>query len=231
MKTAIICRALVSRFPGETIISASGIRREESPRRAKAPVSAPQKRLTNIRKRTTGYDWHPIIDATLEDVLNSHAAHRFPLHEAYTTYGSSRVSCSFCILASKSDLAASASCPDNADIYREMVALEARSTFSFQDSGWLGDVAPHLLGEDLRAKLEEAKRKAALREEAEARIPKHLLYVKGYPVFVPTWEEARVIAEVRGEVSALVGLNVSYTDPARVIDRIQELMWLNDKKR
>lgn len=231
MKTAIICRALVNRFPGQTIISASGIRREESPRRAKAPVAAAQPKLTSKTKGTSGFDWHPIIDATLEDVLSTHAREEFPLHEAYTAFGSSRVSCSFCILASKSDLAASASCPDNADIYREMVELEARSTFSFQDSGWLGDVAPHLLADELRARLEAAKAKAARREELESRIPRHLLYVKGWPVCVPTWEEARVIGEVRGEIGEMLGLGVGYTSAASVIDRIQELMWLNDQKR
>ena len=39
LKTSIICRALVQRFPGQTILSATGIRRQESPNRAKAPVA------------------------------------------------------------------------------------------------------------------------------------------------------------------------------------------------
>jgi 3'-phosphoadenosine 5'-phosphosulfate sulfotransferase (PAPS reductase)/FAD synthetase len=39
LKTSIICRALVQRFAGQTILSAIGIRRQESPNRAKAPVA------------------------------------------------------------------------------------------------------------------------------------------------------------------------------------------------
>ena len=39
LKTSIICRALVQQFPGQTIVSATGIRRQESPNRANAPVA------------------------------------------------------------------------------------------------------------------------------------------------------------------------------------------------
>jgi hypothetical protein len=44
-------------------------------------------------------------------------------------------------MSSKQDLTASATCEDNHAIYREMVGLEATSTFAFQDSNWLADVA------------------------------------------------------------------------------------------
>jgi len=37
LKTAIICRELVKRFPGQTILSVAGIRREESDNRKNAP--------------------------------------------------------------------------------------------------------------------------------------------------------------------------------------------------
>jgi hypothetical protein len=43
------------------------------------------------------------------------------LHEAYTTYGSTRVSCAFCIMGSEHDLRASAGCADSVAIYREMM--------------------------------------------------------------------------------------------------------------
>lgn len=229
LKTAIICRELIKRFPGQAIVSVAGIRREESARRAKSPVAQAQPKLTSKKHRTSGVDWHPILDFKLEDVWLGHRRRDFPLHEAYETFGSSRVSCAFCIMGSQSDLKASASCVDNQDIYREMVELEARSSFAFQ-SNWLGDVAPELLDESLRAAVAEAKENAKAREAEESRIPKHLLYVKGWPVRVPTWDEAETMAEVRRSVGALLGLSVRYTDPASIIDRHQELMYAQDSK-
>lgn len=230
LKTAVICRELIKRFPGQTIMSVTGIRREESARRANAPVVAPQPKLASKKHKTSGIDWHPILDFKLEDVWLGHKRRAFPLHEAYTAFGSSRVSCAFCIMGSASDLKASASCPDNQDIYREMVELEARSTFAFQ-SGWLGDVAPELLSAELREWIRGAKEKAAAREAEEARIPLHLLYQKGWPVYVPTWAEAEVMGDVRRKVGASLKLNVRYTDPASIIDRHQELMFLKDSKK
>jgi 3'-phosphoadenosine 5'-phosphosulfate sulfotransferase (PAPS reductase)/FAD synthetase len=230
LKTAVICSYLVKRFPGQQILSVTGIRRDESPNRRKASICSVQKKLTNKTHRTSGFDWHPILDFTLADVLSGHKRRRFALHEAYTTFGSSRVSCAFCILGSQSDFRASASCTENQDIYREMVELEAESTFSFQDKHWLGDTAPELLSQDLLTRLARAKDLARQRERLEAQIPKHLLYVKGWPVFVPTWDEATLIANVRRQVGKIMGLKVEYTDPYSVIDRHQELMFIQDHR-
>jgi hypothetical protein len=49
MKTAIIARDLVRRFPHHTILSVSGIRREESSGRAGAPVAKVQPKLHSAR--------------------------------------------------------------------------------------------------------------------------------------------------------------------------------------
>lgn len=222
LKTAIICRELVKRFPGQTILNVVGIRREESPNRAKAPIYKPQPRLTSAAHGTTGYDWLPILDWTRQDVIDLHTVRGFPLHEAYRT--NSRVSCVFCILASRADLLASTTWPEHAALYREMVDLEITSTFAFQDSTWLGDLAPHLLTEAQRTGLAEAKQRAQAREAIEARIPSHLLYTKGWPTCMPTAAEARLLASVRREIGALMGLEVSYTDAASVLDRYAELM-------
>lgn len=230
LKTAIICRELIRQFPGQTILSASGIRRDESPKRMKAPVAAPQPRLTSTTHATSGLDWHPILEWTKADVFAYHQQCGFPLHEAYTRYGSSRVSCAFCILGSAADLAAAATCPDNHAIYRRMVDLEIVSTFSFHDTSWLGDVAPHLLSEQLRIGLALAKINAVRRQEAEARIPGHLLYTKGWPTCMPTWAEAQMLSEVRRSVAATVGLTISYTTPSAIIDRYGELMEANEAK-
>ena len=227
LKTAIICRELVTRFPHEVILSVSGLRRQESPTRALAPVYAAQAKLTSVTSHTSGYDWHPILAWTLEDVLAYHRAHNLPLHEAYTRYGTSRVSCTFCILSSLHDLVHSATCPDNHDIYRELVELEIASTFRFQESRWLGDIAPHLLSEDMQRRLKDSQRRAALREAAEARIPTHLLYSKGWPQVMPTEAEARLLSSVRRHVADIMDLPVLYTEPHAILDRYAELMALN----
>ena len=57
LKTAIICRELTRRFPGTTILSASGIRRQESPGRAKAPIAKAQPKLSSVTHRTKGLRW------------------------------------------------------------------------------------------------------------------------------------------------------------------------------
>lgn len=222
MKTAIICRELVKRFPGQTIVSVAGIRRDESPNRAKAEISKQQNKLTSTTHQTTGYDWLPILDWTKQDVIDLHEARDFPLHEAYTT--NSRVSCVFCILASKADLVASTTWPEHAPLYRAMVDLEIASTFAFQDSGWLGDLSPSLLSSAQRTGLAEAKRRARKRTWIEAEIPGHLLYTKGWPTCMPTRDEARVIARVRLAIGELLDLDCLYTDAGAVEQRYAELM-------
>lgn len=223
LKTAIICRELVRRFPGTTILSACGIRRQESPNRRKAPIAREQAKLRSALHRTRGLDWNAIIEWDLEDVLALHAARAFPLHEAYTVHGSSRVSCGFCIMGSRPDLAAAAGAAEHADLYREMVDLECVSSFAFQSSGWLGDVAPWLLGESVMD-LCRAKDVARERERIEAEIPDHLLYTKGWPTCVPTYPEARLISEVRGQIGVLLGIEIHHGSPEMVIRRYEELM-------
>jgi 3'-phosphoadenosine 5'-phosphosulfate sulfotransferase (PAPS reductase)/FAD synthetase len=224
MKTAVICRELVRQFPGQTILSVSGIRREESTGRAKAATSKEQPKLTSKTKQTAGLDWHPILDWKIPDVWESHREWGFEPHEAYTVYGSSRVSCCFCTMASRGDLVASAACPDNQATYRALVQLEATSTFSFQSGGWLGDIAPDLLSQEQRGALAQAKERAARREAAEAQIPSHLLYTKGWPTCRPTLSEAALLAEVRQDVAAAVGLQIGYATADTVLDRYAELM-------
>jgi len=231
LKAAIICRELVQRFPQQTILSATGIRWQESSTRAKAPIWAPQYRLENVTHNTKGVDWHPIVAWQLSQVLSYHQLRQFPLHEAYTRYGMSRVSCAYCVLAGLADLVASTTCPDNQDLYRELVAIEIISTFSFQEIRWLGDVATHLLSEEMRVGLEEAKRRAALRAAAEARIPKHLLYSKGWPTAMPTRAEAALLGEVREIVAAAVGITIRYTNPDAILGRYAELIEAKTQKQ
>jgi 3'-phosphoadenosine 5'-phosphosulfate sulfotransferase (PAPS reductase)/FAD synthetase len=222
MKQQPIFSALRKRFPQHDILNVTGIRHQESASRSRMPISQPIPQLST--KGRTAVAWNAIATWLLPDVFEYIRRSELPLHHAYTQYGSSRLSCSFCIMSSIDDMRAAASCEANQQAYRSIVELEAESSFSFQRNRWLGDVAPHLLTSDLRDKLERAKEIAKLRDHAEARIPKHLLYVKGWPLVMPTAEEAALIAEVRCEIASLLGLEISYRDADSVLNRFAEMM-------
>ena len=222
LKTAVICSELSKRYKGRDILSVTGVRHQESAARAKMPIATQQPKLT--KKNSEGVNWNPIIDWSTDAVFDYIREQEGPLHEAYTKYGSSRVSCAFCIMGSIGDLNASSSCPDNQDIYRRMVTLEAVSTFGFQGSRWLGDLAPHLLDDETRAALDHAKQSHKVREAAEARIPKHLLFTKGWPTVMPTYDEAVLLGEVRQTVCGVMGIPSTFTQPEEVLARYAVLM-------
>lgn len=223
LKTNLICAELVRRFRGQPILSVTGIRHEESSSRARMPIAHLQPKL--VRKGSPpGFNWNPIIDWSTSDVFSYLREKEEPLHEAYSSYESSRVSCTFCIMGSFDDLKAAARCDDNAEIYRTMVDLEIRSTFALQGSRWLGDVAPHLLSVEMRDALDRAKALVKVRQEAEATIPDRLLFVSGVPTSVPTMREAILLSEVRKTVSNALGIDVGYLEPRLIIKRYTELM-------
>jgi 3'-phosphoadenosine 5'-phosphosulfate sulfotransferase (PAPS reductase)/FAD synthetase len=229
LKSAPIASALVKRFPGQKIISACGIRREESSNRAKAPTSKKNKRLTHTTAKTSGIDWNPIAAWSTADVFAFCAARGFQMHEGYAL-GMKRISCRYCIMQDQDDQRVSASVADNAPVFRTIAALEIRSTFAFQGSRWLGDVAPQLLDDATRAALAQAKDRAAKRVLIEKRVPKHLLYTKGWPTVMPTEAEAELLCGVRREIGALLGIEVRYTEPSAVIARYADLMAQNAVK-
>ena len=222
LKSQVLAREMRRRFPEGDVVSAVGIRREESANRARMPAWKKDERLT--RRRGVGHTWNAILGWRRQDVNDYVRSRGDVLHEAYRIYGTTRVSCAFCVMGSEHDLRASSNCAENQAIYREMVELEAVSTFSFQSTRWLGDLAPDLLDASLRARLQEAKERAERRVAAEARLPEHLLFVKGWPTVMPTAEEGQLIADVRREVAAAVGLKVKHTDRDSVLARYQELI-------
>jgi 3'-phosphoadenosine 5'-phosphosulfate sulfotransferase (PAPS reductase)/FAD synthetase len=228
LKTHVISGALRKRFPKRDILNVTGIRRQESKNRSKMPIWAPNSELT--RKGGVGMTWNAIIDWPVQDVVYAINDAGLSLHEAYTRYGVSRVSCCFCIMSSEADLIASALCEDNHEPYIRMVELEVKSSFAFQGNRWLADVAPHVLPPSLRSQVQEAKAIAAQRQVIESRIPKHLLYTDGWPTRLPTREEADLLARVRGEVSALLGLNARFLDATGVHDRYASLLALKKAK-
>ena len=108
------------RFGGR-LISAMGMRADESPARAK---KRPWKR--NERMSVAGrevFDWLPIFNLSTEDVFRVIREAGQSPHWAYGA-GMSRVSCSFCILASRADLRRAAEL--RPDLYRKYAALEQR---------------------------------------------------------------------------------------------------------
>lgn len=133
MKAAVISSELKKRFKDQDIINVTGIRRQESAGRKKAPIAKEDSRLR--RRKAAGLTWNPIIEWSTDKVFSSIYDHGLEPHEAYTKYGMSRVSCVFCIMSSKADLVASTTCPDNHEVYRAMVGLECDSTFAFQSAG------------------------------------------------------------------------------------------------
>lgn len=211
LKTDVICSALRKRFAGEVIISATGVRADESAKRAKAPIAQPQRKLLGKRAGTRGLDWNPILGWTLEDVLAIHKRFDFPLHPAYKDYGSSRVSCAFCILATAKDQTSALGHPHNRLSYVRLCELELVSGFSFQGNRWLCDLAPELREELMPGsgvRLANAKALAELRAEQEAKLPKELNFAAGmqWPPRVIDMEEADLIADVRNSIRSLYGL-------------------------
>lgn len=237
-KIAPISTMLLNRFPGKHIISVTGIRRQESSRRATAPTSKYEKKFYRARARdgsrpaTRGVSYHPILH-WLEHAVYQHIFERgLPLHEAYTQWKMKRVSCCLCILMGREAILNSLENPEHHPVYRELVSLEVQSTFSFQsDDKWLADARPDLLDSRTRAFVAEAKERAKRREAIEATIPKHLLYTKHWPTVIPTPQEADLLARVRMEVADAVGIEISYTDPELIIERYNELMALKEQRR
>lgn len=215
LKTHVITSELRRRFPGRVVINVTGVRREESARRAHAPISDCKPGLIN---------WRPVLDWTEAEVFAAIDASEMQPHPAYRCFGMSRVSCRFCIMSNVADLSAAAAQDEAAPLYRRMVTLEATSGFAFQGARWLGDIAPHLLDDALATKLAESKIRAARRKAIEGRVPSDLLYVKGWPVRVPNLDEADLLADVRSQITQLYGFAARYLTAPAVIERYQELM-------
>lgn len=217
LKTHIISAELRRRFRGQTVVDVTGVRREESAARAKGSIAS---------KDSDGkaWSWRPISDWTIAQVFARIAASGLAPHEAYTQFNMSRVSCRFCIMSNGADMAAASAAPESHDLYRHLVGMEVASTFGFQGSRWLADVAPYLLSDGARADVSQAKEKAAKRVALEKLITKEMLYVKGWPTRLLTDSEAATLAIVRHGVSELIGLSSRYLDVPSIHGRYADLM-------
>ena len=108
------------RFAG-LVVNAMGMRASESPARSK--LAQFRRNDRNSRAGRGWFDWLPIHDLETEEVFGVIRAAGQAPHWAYAA-GMSRVSCSFCILASRADLRRAAEL--RPDLYRKCVDLERR---------------------------------------------------------------------------------------------------------
>lgn len=216
LKVDPITRKIRERFPKQPVLSITGIRAEESTARAKQAIDAPAAKLP-----PGSLVWRPIHGYLLPDVWEAIADSGVPAHEAYRMFGSSRVSCRFCILANEADLRASLSDPAAHAIYRRMCELELTSAFSFQGK-WLTRLAPDLIP-DGTPRLAAAIARAEVRKSAESWIPPHLAFTKGWPHCVPDAAECQRLADMRSRICDLYGWHSPYLDAATVRDRYQYL--------
>jgi 3'-phosphoadenosine 5'-phosphosulfate sulfotransferase (PAPS reductase)/FAD synthetase len=231
-KAQVIGPYLARNLAGAIIIQIIGIRRDESSARSAAPNWKKDTRFAadGNRAGTTMLIWHPVLDWSNDDVFDFHKANAIPLHEAYTQYGSTRLSCRYCVLQSLADQRAAATCPSNHEAFIHLVALEARSTFSFQPSRWLADTAPHLLPGSLAADVARAKSDAVQRRQLEATMPGDLRFQRGWPPRVPTSDEAGAIAAARRPVLRRHALENKFPTGQAVRDRFAELIALKRSK-
>lgn len=217
MKTHVITAELKRRFRGQTIINVTGVRRAESAARSKATIASPD-------ATSRIWSWRPIIEWSEAEVFAAIDGSGLAAHPAYRDFGMSRVSCRYCIMSNLTDMTAASAQPESHDIYRRMVRLECESTFAFQGSRWLGDVASHILDDTAKISLAAAKAAAMRRMKAEARITKPMLYVKGWPTRMLTDQEADLLAEVRKDVADAIGLKPTFQDRESIHARYAELL-------
>ncbi|MDE0171932.1 MAG: phosphoadenosine phosphosulfate reductase family protein [Defluviicoccus sp.] len=114
---------------GGRIVNAMGIRRDESPDRAKRDPW--QFNHRNSRAGRQWYDWLPIFDHDETQVFRTIRAAGQTPHPVYGL-GLSRCSCSFCIFGSRADLATAARL--RPDLYRRYVRLERKLGHSLSPS-------------------------------------------------------------------------------------------------
>ena len=113
----------------DRIVNCMGLRAEESSARAKQTATKINARMSKAGR--TVIDWLPIHDMLIDEVFEVIAEAGQDPHPAYAA-GMSRLSCCFCIMASKADLTTAAEL--NPELYRKFVATEKRLGFTLSPS-------------------------------------------------------------------------------------------------
>lgn len=116
------------RFAG-LVVNCMGMRAQESTNRAKLATFKRSER--NSKAGRSWFEWLPIHDWTVDQVFGAIARAGQVPHWAYAA-GMSRLSCCFCIMASKDDLTTAAKLKP--DLYRRYVETERRLGFTLSMS-------------------------------------------------------------------------------------------------
>jgi len=130
-----IIRAEADRRGTRLVISCFGFRDAESTARAKKPTWSLNKRQTNGRR--DWYEFSPIHDLSTDEVFALIDAVGQKPHWAYEA-GMERLSCSFCVLASRRDLQTAAKL--RPDLYRRYRNLEQRMGHTFHAKASLAEL-------------------------------------------------------------------------------------------
>lgn len=218
VKVQKIKSALGKRWPKQPYINITGVRWDESRKRAAMSVSDMAKKGKKILNS------RPAIALTKPQAFAEVIEAGLRPHDGYAKHGSTRVSCSPCVLSNFADLVSSAAVPEHAGVFQRLIEMELSTSFSFQSGRWLMDVATHVMTPAQIERMAYAKERAAKRKQLEALVPEDLLFTKGWPHRLPTPAEAEVLAHVRKEVSALYGFTSLYTDAASLRARYEQLM-------
>ncbi|MEN4464541.1 phosphoadenosine phosphosulfate reductase family protein (plasmid) [Mycolicibacterium fortuitum] len=109
------------------LLNVMGYRAEESPARRRRIPYSPNPAASNGRREV--HDWYPIHDWTVQQVWERIAIAGTRPHWAYQA-GMTRLSCRFCVLASRADLICSAQL--NPDLAQRYVDVEARIGHRFR---------------------------------------------------------------------------------------------------
>lgn len=141
------------------VVNCLGLRAEESSDRAERAAFSTTTRLCT-RSRTV-VEWLPIQAWTLAEVWQAIADSGQVRHWAYDK-GMSRLSCAFCILASKSDLTIAAQ--ENPALYAKYVALEKRTGYTMRAGASLEQIT------GIEAEVDETDRPAAVPQTAERQV-------------------------------------------------------------
>lgn len=108
----------------KTIVNCLGLRAEESPGRAKRNVFS---KMSISNSVNTWYEWLPLHDITTEAVFATIKFHGQEPHYAYSL-GNERLSCVFCIMASRNDLRNGGN--QHPDLLKKYHELEQRTGYT-----------------------------------------------------------------------------------------------------
>ena len=123
------------------ILNCMGFRRQESPARAKKVAYTHDKRASNGRRHVD--QWLPILEWSADDVWATIRRSEIPSHPAYEA-GMPRLSCCFCVLASRPALVRAAQLAP--ELAAEYAAVEVRIGHRFTDAFAIAEIIEEAKG-------------------------------------------------------------------------------------